>query len=533
MIDVSTLFEDTVKAPVRSPKPGCLISWAKNYDAGVAFAQMDHSHMDQGDRMKGTGDTVTFFNKYDYVNETRYVKNFRITKKLSNRPWGVIMASAEVELNNTTKRFFPGFNPDIGAYTELPDRPIKLSVGFNGEFVNLFTGYADRPEHQLVKRISKIRAYDAMTYLSTVKSSLDAFVDTPANEIIEALLIEQGFGMEMFNIEPSLQQPIGYLMPNGRIVTEIFQDICDAEGYIMHADEEGIIQGWNRLHMIGDRSPVWTFTYANMEDINYSSAPIINAAEVVAKPFKPAAWNKLYETDSSVGEDRTVLPGQSKDIFVEFKDDLGAFPAIDVDDPVHISSAAGSSYYSTNLSKEGDAETGQADISLSSTYNFGNTYRMTFANSGDVPIYITKIVLFGQPAKVTAIKGDTQEDPDSIEKYGINPDNSKQVYVIENNLVQDLATANTMAWLLVDINSSPHARLDIDNFVVPHLQFGDPIEVEILDINESKYCNVLGTELFFGVDANLTHKIFVEERELKTYARMDQSHMDGADVMAL
>jgi hypothetical protein len=533
MIDVSTLFTNTVKAPVKQPQPGCLISWLKTYDAGVAFAQMDHSHMDQGDRMKGTGDTVTFFNKYDYVNETKYVKNFRIIKKVSNKPWGVIMATAEIELNNTTKRFFPGLDPTIGDYTDLPDRPVKLSVGFNGEYINLFTGYTERPGHQLLKRVTKLRAYDAMTYLSTVKSSLDAFVDTPANEIIEALLIEQGFGADMFNIESSLQQPIGYLMPNGRIVTDILQEICDAEGYIIHADEEGVIQGWNRLHMLGDRTPVWTFTYANMVDINFSSAPIINAAEVVAKPFKPAAWNKLYETDSSVGEDRTVLPGQSKDIFVEFKDDLGSFPAIDVEEPVHISTATGGSYYSTNLSKDGDADTGAADITLDSVYNFGNTYRMTFSNTGDVPIYVTKIVLFGQPAKVTAIKGDTQEDATSIEKYGINPDNNKQVYVIENNLVQDLATANTMAWLLVDINSGPHARLDVDNFVVPQLQFGDPVQVDIMDTEESKYCNVLGTELFFGVDANLTHKIYLEERELKTYARMDQSHMDGDDVMAL
>lgn len=533
MIPVSSQFTDIIEGAVAEPKPGCLISWAKNYDPDVTFAKMDHSYMDQGDKMKGTGDTVTFFNKYDYVNETKYVKNFRITKKISNRPWGVIMATAEIELNNTTKRFFPGFDPDIGAYTDLPDRPVKLSVGFKGEYINLFTGYCERPNHQLVKRITTLRAFDAMTYLSTVKSRLPAFVNTTANEIIEALLIEQGFGADMFDIEPSLQQPIGYLMPNGKIVTDILQDICESEGYTIHADEEGIIRAWNRLHMIGDRDPVWTFTYENMADINFSSAPIINAAEVIAKPFKPAAWNKLYETDNSVGDERTVLPGQSKDIFVEFKDDLGSFPAISVEAPVHISLAAGGSYYSTNLAKEGNGPTGAADITLSSVYNFGDTYRMTFSNSGDVPIYITKIVLFGQPAKVTAIKGDTQEDADSIEKYGINPDNSKEVYVIENDLIQDLATANTMAWLLVDINSSPHARLNIDNFVVPQLQFGDPVEVKILDIDETKYCNLLGLELFFGVNANLNHKIYVEERELKTYARMDQSHMDRDDVMAL
>ena len=532
MQTVSVNFENTVKADVKSPYPGCLISWKKDISDDVKFFTLDHSYLDGPDKLKGSGDTITFFDKYDYVDETAYVKNFRVTKKVSSRPWGVIMAVAEVELNNTSKRFMPGYDPTIGAYTDLPARPIKLSVGFNGEFIKLFTGYAKRPTHSLVKRITKITAYDAMTYLSTVKSNLGAFVDTPMNDIIEALLIEQGFSPAQFNIEPSLQQPIGYYMPKDKYVTDIFEEFCDAEGYLLHADEDGIIQGWNRLHFIGDREAVWDFTYSNMEDLDWSSAPIINTAETVAKPFKPAAWNKLYETDNTP-DDRMVPAGGSIDIFADFKDDLGDFPAISVETPVYVANSDGGSSYSTNMSKDGDADTGAAFITLSSVYNFGKTYRMTFTNSGDAPVYITRIQLWGQPAKVTAIKGDIQELPDSIEKYGVNPDNQNEVYTIENDLVQDLVTANAMAWLLVNISGKPHARLDINNFVVPHLQIGDAVNVHILDTDETKYCNVLGQEIFFGVNAALSHKIYVEEREQHTYFRLDHSHLDGSDGLAL
>ena len=469
MINVSPEFITAIQNGVIQPKPGCLISWPKNIDPSVKFFQLDHSYLDGPDKLKGSGDTVTFFDVYDYQDETEYVKNFRVTKKISNRPWGVIMATADIELNNTTRRFTPGFDPVIGDFTTLPDRPIKLSVGFNGEFIKLFTGYADRPDHQLVKRITKITAYDAMTYLSTVKSHLGAYVDTPMHEIIEDILIEQGFALDQFNIEPSLQQPIGYYMPKGKYVTKIFEEFCAAEGYLMHADEDGIIQGWNRLHFLGDRDTVWTFNYSNMSDISWSSAPIINSAEFEAKPLKPAAWNKLYETDSTP-DDRMIPPGASADIFAQFKDDLGTFPAISVETPVYISSAAGGSSYSTNLSKDGSGPTGSSNISLTSVYNFGNEYRMTFANSSDTPIYITKIQLFGQPAKVTAIKGDVQEDQTSIGKYGLNPDNGKEVYVVENDVIQDVVTANAMAWMLVNIHANPHARLDVDNFIAPHLQ---------------------------------------------------------------
>ncbi len=533
MLTVSSQFEDAVKADVKSPQPGVLISWAKNYDPDVKFAKVDHSYVDGPDKVKGGGDTVTFFGKYDYINETRHLRNFRITRKISKRPWGVIMATAEIELNNTSKRFTPDFDEEIGEYVGLPDRPVKLVLGFNGEYIKLFTGYTERPKMELLDRVVKLQAFDAMTYLSTRQSDLDAFVDTPMHEIIAELLIEQGFSPDQFELEPSLQQPIGYLMPKDRYITDLFNEMCEAEGYILFADEDGIIHGWNRLHLIGNQTPVWKFTYSNMEDLRWSSSTVINSAQAVAKPFKPAAWNKIFELDGA-SEQTMVPPGGSTDIFVEFKDDIGPFPAITVEDPVHVSLASGGSSYVTNKARDGSSpDTGAADITLASTYNFGNKYRMTFSNSGDSPVYITKITLFGQPAKVTAVKGVIQSDQDSIDKYGINPDNNHEVYVIENDLIQDTATANTMAWLLVQIQKSAHANLNIDNFIVPHLQFGDAVEVEIRDTEETKYCNIFGIELFCGVDANMYQKLYVEERETKQYARVDQSYTDGPDFIAL
>lgn len=532
MINVSTQFEDAVKADVKVPLPSCLISWAKNYDDDVKFAQMDHSFMDGPDKMKGGGDTVTFFGKYDYINETSFVKNYRITKKLSGRPWGVIMATAEIELNNTTKRFFPGHDPSIGDFVALPSRPIKLGIGFKGEYIQLFTGYTEEPDTQLVKRVMKLRAFDAMTYLSTVKSNLGAFVNTTINEMIEALLIEQGFNPDQFNIEPSLQQPIGYYMPKGKYVTDIFKEFCQSEAYLLFSDEEGIIHGWNHLHLLGDRPPVWTFTYSNMEDIKWSTSSIINSAVTIAKPLKPAAPNKLFEL-SDASDQTLVPPGGSKVIEAEFKDDLGTFPAISVDAPVYVASAEGGSSYSTNMNKDGSGPTGSSNITLSAVENTGNKYLMTFENSGSFPIYITRIQLFGQPAKVTAVKGTEQYHDVSIGKYGVNPNNGGEVYKIENDLIQDTAMANTMAWLLVNTQGNAYAKLDIDNFVVPQMQIGDPVKVDILDTAESKYCNVFGLELFFGVGVALSQSTYVEERETKTYARMDQSLMDGPDHMAL
>lgn len=526
MQTVSSTFTAAVSSSVKKPQYGFLVSWKKNIDPGVHYFRLNHSHLDSSGILKGSGDTITFFDKYDYQDESPWVKNFRITRKFSTRPWGVIMATAEIELNNTNLRFMPGHDPDIGAYVDLPERPVKLKVGYNGEFIDAFVGYADRPVSTLVKRITKITAFDATTYLSSVKSSLPAFVDTPMQDIVEALLIEQGFSPQQFNIEPSLQQPIGYVPVKGRFVTTILQELAEAEGLIIFTDEHGIIQVWNRLHLLGDKPPVWEFDYDNLAEVNQESTSIINSAQVITKPFKPQAWNKLWEMDDP--SDQTLVPPHgSIDIFAEFKDDLGNYYAISVDTPTTVALANGSSSYMTNTSKDGDAATNAAAISLSSVYNFGDTYRMTFTNSSDMPTYITRIQLFGQPAKVTAVKTAVQEDQTSIDKYGMNPDNKKETLIIENNLVQDTATANSMAWMLVDLNKKPHSRMDLDNFVVPHLQIGDPIKVNIEETAQEKYCNIMGTELFFGVNANITQSLYVEEREQKMYFRLDTSHLDG------
>lgn len=528
---VSSDFANAVAAPIIQPKPGLLISWLKNYDAAAKFFQLDHSYLDGPDPLKGNGGTPTFFDKYDYMNETEYMKNFRVTRKMSARPWGVIMATAEVTLDNTDKRFLPGFDATIGDYIKR-DRPIKLSIGFGTEFITLFTGYTERPENSYVARTTELKCYDALTFLSTKKSELDAFVSTGVKDIIEALLIEQGFSSSQFDIEESTQLPIGYLPVKDRIVTDIFAEICEAEGALMFVDERGVIRFWNRLHFAKNQTSVWDFTYSNLLDIGWDSTNVVNDVLVTSKPMKPAAFNKIYELGEA--SDSTMIPANSsKDIFIEFKDDLGTFTAISVDTPVYIDSNDGGSVYATNYNKEGDGESGADYITLDSVYNFGNQYRMSFSNTSDQPIYITQVQLFGQPAKVTQLETTPQINQTSIDEYGLNPDDSGKEIEIKNDLVQDVSSANSLGYMLIQHFSDPMARMELPNFPVPQLQIGDAVTVHVQDTAQELHCFTMGQEIFFGVNANLTQKTFVEERPLTSYFQLDISHLDGPDKLAL
>lgn len=528
---VSAGFNAAVAAPITQPRPACLISWDKNIDTAAKFFQLDMSYLDSNDNLKGPGGTLAYFDRYRYVNETEYVQNYSITKKVSSRPWGVIMAQAEINLNNTSKRFLPGFDPTIGNYI-LRDRPVKLGIGYGNEYINLFVGYCERPKNTYNKRITTLQCFDAMTYLSRCKSNLGVYVNTPATTIIYDLLVEQGFAPSQFSLDPTLQIPIGYFAPKGKTVTDMFEDFCEAEGALMFVDEQGIIQFWNRLHFIRNNTSKWAFNYSNAVDLQWDSTNVINDVLVTSKPLKPAAFNKLYELSGGTG-DTMIPPGGSIDIFAEFKDDVGSFPAISVDLPVHVSLNAGSSNYSTNYNKDGTGDPGNAFVTLTSVYNFGESYRMTFSNSGALPIYITALQLFGQPAKVTALATSPQIDNTSIGKYGLNPDDGSKEIEITNDLIQDVASANTMGQLLVSLFAEPMSRIKMPILPVPQLQIGDAVTTLIEDTAQSLLTYVMGYDLFFGVDANLTQSLFVEARPNYKYFQLDLSNLDGSDKLAL
>lgn len=523
---VTSQFETDVAAPFKNMGAGCLIAWEKTINATYQFFEIGVSEIGGPDLIKGAGGTVTFFDKYQYDDETANLEKYTITRKMSSKPWGVIMASADITLLNASNRYTPGVDATIGDYIK-PDRPIKLSVGINGEFINLFTGYTELPRTNLETRRTTIKAWDALQYLANKKSQLPVFVDTSANEIIEDLLIEQGFDVSQFNIEASLQQPISYLMVQDRKVIDIFTEICEAEGAIMFCDEDGIINFWNRLHLNSNSTNRWTFDYGNLSNIEWDTTPVINDAIVVAKPFKVAAFNKLWES----GQSYTVPPGGSLDIFADFRDDIGNYPAIEIDTPVNIASATTSSWQA-NYNEDGSGNDASGPITLDSVYLFGERYRMTFSNSSDQNIYLTKIQLYGIPAKIAVVDSKEQVDQTSIDDYGINPDNSGEIVTINNNLVQDAPTANALAYIYVQLFSGPLSRLKAKNFAVPHLQLGDFITVDEETSGDELTMVIVGNEITVERGGKLRQALDLEQRSTYEYFTIGVSRIGGSDYLA-
>lgn len=526
MQTVSSDFTTAVEAPFKNIGASALIAWAKTINGTYDFFTIGQSLIGGPDFIKGAGGTVTFFDQYQYDDETAQVESYTITRKLSNLPWGVIMGSADITLLNANNRYTPQYDPTIGDYIK-PERPIKLGVGINGEYINLFTGYTELPRSSISSRKTTIKAWDALKYLSNKKSDLPVFVDTSASDIIEALLIEQGFSSGQFSIEASLQQPIGYLMVQDIVVTDIFKKICEAEGALMFCDENGIIRFWNRLHLNSNSVSQWDFNYSNMTDVEWDTTPIINNAVVVAKPFKQVAFNKLWES----GQSYTIPPGGSLEIFADFRDDVGSYPAISVVTPVNIASAVSSSWQS-NYNTDGSGSDAVSDVTLSSVYLFGERYRMTFSNSGDQNVYLTKIQLYGTPAKVQVVDSKEQKDQTSIDDYGINPDNGGNIVEINNNIVQDAATANALAYIYVQLFSGPLQRIKGTVFGVPQIQIGDYVTLLEETSSQSLSMVVVGNEITVGANGQLLQKLDLEERSTYQYFTIGVSEIGGSDYLA-
>lgn len=526
MQTVSSDFTTATAAPYKRIGVSALIAWQKTINASYQFFTINQSKIGGSDLIKGAGGSVTFFDKYQYTNESAAVESFKISRKMSNYPWGVIMATGSITLLNSNNRFTPKYDGTIGNYI-LPDRPIKLGVGINDEYINLLTGYTEQPKGSISTRKTEIVVWDALKFLSNKKSQLPAFVNTRADQIIIALLNEQGFSAGQYNIETSLQQPIGYLMVQDKVVTDIFSKICGAEGAIMFCDENGVINFWNRLHLNSNSTSRWTFNYGNMTNIDWDTTPIVNDAIVNSKPLKPVAFNKVWES----GQSYTVPPGGSLDVFADFRDDIGSFPLISIVTPVNIATATTSSWQA-NYNTDGSGSDAASAITLTSTYLFGERYRMTFSNSSTSNVYLTKIQLYGTPAKVQVVDSKEQTDATSILNYGINPDNQGNVVEIDNDLVQDAATANALAYIYVKLSSAPLQRLKCTVFGVPQLQIGDFVTVTEETTSQTLSMVIVGNEISVGQNGKLTQDLEMEQRSTYQYFTIGVSRIGGSDYLA-
>lgn len=534
MQTVSSGWGDKISIGARHIGYGVLMAWMRTTATGVRYFTINQSRIGGQDMLKGSGQFVTFFDRFRYDDVTPFVASISVQKNIGQYPYGTIMAQADVELDNTTKKYLPGYDSTIGSGTGLPNRPIKISVGIEDEYVKLFVGYTSQPKATLNNRMVSIHAFDAFNFINGFRSTTSgAYVNAPFHNVIASGMYEMGFSASQFVIDPSLQQNIGYLSTYDKKWGDVFRDGCEAEQALMFTDENGIIRFWNRQHFLTTSgTPRFQLSYSKLSDLQWQNTSIINDVIVKAKPRAVQARQKIWEATSNI----ELAPGVDTDYFVDFSDDYGPLPVTSISIPQYITTASGStSFYATNDQSDGSGNARNSNVSLISAYNLGGTtYKLTFRNSFTSVIYLTQLAIYATPAKVTQVIEERIQDAASIDAFGRNPSNNGEPITIENDMIQDKSTARTLAYTLVREYKSPGKRFICPVAIQsdPALQIGDAGLLLINDTNETKQVYITGITNSIQRNGDYTQTLEVEERTIRKYFTINVSKIGGTDAIA-
>ena len=534
MQTVSSGWGNKISIGARHIGYGVLVAWMRTIASGVRFFTINQSTIGGADIIKGGGDFVPFFDKYRFDDVTQFATSISVQKNIGQYPYGVIMAQADVELDNTSKKFLPGYDTTVGSGTGLPNRPIKLSIGIEDEYMKLFTGFTTQPKATLNNRVVQMHAFDAFNFINGYRSTISGgFANAPFHNVVASGMAEMGFSSSQYVIDKSLQQNIGYLATNDKKWGDIFREGCEAEQAIMFADENGIIRFWNRQHFLTASGTVrFQLSYSKMSDLQWQNTAIINDVIVRAKPRALQDQQKIWENDSAI-----EIPGGSIDFdyFVSFTDDYGDLPVRNVSIPQTYTVASGvTSRFNANEFDDGTGRDLASYLQVRSAYNFGNTYKITFRNTFTSSIYLTQLALYGTPARVTGVIEERIQDTTSIEAFGRNPSNNGEPIIIENDLIQDKSTARTLAYTLVSQYKSPGKRYicPVVRQNDPALQIGDFGKLLINDTNEVKNVYITGITNVIQRNGDYLQTLEVEERNIKRYFQINVSRIGGTDAIA-
>jgi len=534
MQTVSSGWGNKISIGARHIGYGVLMALMRTTATGVRFFTINQSRIGGPDMLKGGGDFVTFFDKYRFDDVSPFVTSISVQKNIGQYPYGIIMAQADVELDNTTKKFLPGYDTTVGSGVGLPNRPIKLSIGIEDEYLKLFTGFTSQPKATLNNRMVQMHAFDAFNFINGARATTSgAFVNAPFHNVVASGMAEMGFSSSQYVIDKSLQQNIGYLATYDRKWGDVFKEGCEAEQAIMFVDEAGIIRFWNRQHFLTTSgTPRFQLSYSKLTDLQWQNTSIINDVIVKAKPRAVQARQKIWEATSNI----ELAGAADTEYFVDFSDDNGPLPATTIDIPKYITTASGSqSFYATNEFEDGSGLARNDQITLLSAYNLGGTtYKLTFRNAFTSTLYLTQLVIYATPAKVTQVIEERIQDQTSIDAFGRNPANNGEPIVIENNMIQDKSTARTLAYTLVKEYKSPGKRFICPVAVQsdPALQIGDFGLLHVEDTNETKSVYITGITNNIQRNGDYTQTLEVEERTISRYFTINQSKIGGTDAIA-
>lgn len=433
------------------------MSFRKEFVPEIDFFTIGVSTIGGTDIIKGDGNVVQEWDKYVYDDYSDRVISVEWSRQ-EDFPYSVAMATADITMDNHDDFFTPDAGSDIENFI-LPSRPVRIHSGFSGENIPAFIGLTEKaPE---LDRKNKTVKFHCIDFLSSLyEKPLDEAViyeDMRIDEILDNLLQLVGLTPTQYELDEAFNTVSFAYFNKGDKFGNIVKKLVQADLGSLFMSESGVITFRNRQNF--DDTSVFTFNDTNTNEfITKKDDDIINVVEVRSDVREVQPNQKIWESSQAT----LVNASSSVEIWADFSD-----PVTSVDDPVFILSAT-TSLFDANLESDGSG-TQYTNFTLVSTDLFSTSFKMTFQNTGASPAYITKIQLFGTPAKVVSKVYVREQNDDSVDKYG------ERVLPIENNYIQESSTATSLALIILGQNSEYGSVEELDVKGTPALQLGDQI----------------------------------------------------------
>jgi hypothetical protein len=521
MQTASSDFTDRTQADVRPVAWRMLASFQKNFDEDIDFFTIGTSTIGGTDILKGSSDVVQEWDKYDYEDFSDRVMQVEYTRSAEIPTSPLTLATADITLDNHDGLFTPG-NVN-SAYVDylVPNRPIKIHLGFKNEFVPIFVGLTKGlPD---IDESAKTVRFHAQDFLSSILNrplpSDVIYLDYRIDEIISALLQAIGLTTSQFDLDVATTVVPFFYGPKDMKLGAALRDLAQAELGNIRMDEGGVIRFENHSSW-NSHSKVWDLTENEVKDISSpTDQGIINAVEVYARP-RAVADNQIIWTLSGA----TLIPaGDSLTLFANFQDDFGVLPVVGVDTPVDTVPGPGeTSTYQTNTAIDGSGTSGT--VTFTSFDVFSTAAKLVFTNTGGADVYLTALELWGEPAKVTNDISVRVTDDMSI---GTGDGFDEQPFEIRNDYIQSSSDARTIGLLVLADRAQVSSQKTMLMKGVPQAQIGDIFGYTDRNVSDDAY---FLTEINGILSTNgFTQTVKMSKRSIQTYMQIGISLIGGDD----
>lgn len=515
MQSVSTKFETRANGTMRPIGWRALMSFPKAYLDSVDFFTIGVSTIGGTDIIKGDGDVIQEWDKYQYDDYSYRIMQMEITRQ-EEAVNSVALAMADIKLENHDNYFTPNAGSVIENFI-LPYRPSKLYMGFGSEAVPLFVGLTDKMP--TIDEKAKTASFHLIDFMySLFNRPLDQTIileNVRTDEALEELMDVAGILPTQFDFDIGFNIIDFVYFEKGTKFGDAVKELMEAEMGRFYMNEVGVIRFKNRQNY--ESTPVAYFDKSNVLDIKTKTQDdIVNVVEIKAMVRQVQAKQKYWELQGAFA----IPANSSVQLWADFDD-----PVTTVDDPAYIAGAT-TSLYTTNTLEDGSGSAVPSNI-LVSTTKFAKSFLMEFTNNNAFTVFITTLELFATPAKIVKEIYVREQDDASVAEYDERP------LVIENNFINNEGDAFSKAKIILDDWSQYGGISELTVKGNPALQLGDAVGCTIPGY-EGTYVltKIINKLLITGNGVQFLQTLTVKKREFQTYFTIGVSTIGGTDVIA-